>query len=321
MHEVLMPDLGGGVERVTVGRWRKEVGERVSAGEVLLEVIADKVTLEVEAPSSGVLRKIVAPEGAQVPPEQVLGYIGEPDEPVPEGPAVPPAGPSRPATAEEPPAMRRIIAERMTRSKSTIPHYYLVAEVDVTELVALRREVFRRHGVRPSFNDFILAACARALREVPQVGARWTEGGIEPLGRIDIGLAVALEEGLVVPVLRDVDALTVPELAQRSRALIEKARTKRLTPGDCAGAAMTVTSLGTFGIDFFIPIIPPGQSAILAVGQAVDRPVVHLGKVAVRRTVKLTLSCDHRVIDGAVGARFLDEVRTLLEHPDRLPLE
>ncbi len=225
------------------------------------------------------------------------------------------------ATLLEPSPMRRIIAQRMSQSKATIPHYYLVMRADVTELEATRRERFRRRGVRVSCNDFLLAACARALREMPEVSCRWTERGIESFPNIDIGLAVALDGGLVVPVLRGVDKLTVNEIARVTREFVGKARAKRLTPDDYAGGAFTVTNLGMYGIDFFIPIIKPGQSAILGAGQVAEEPVVHLGEVAVRKILKLTLSCDHRVIDGAVGARFLEEVRTGLEHPERLPLE
>jgi pyruvate dehydrogenase E2 component (dihydrolipoamide acetyltransferase) len=215
--------------------------------------------------------------------------------------------------------MRRIIAQRMSESKSTIPHYYLVVRVDVTELAQLRAQLSRRHKLRISYNDLLLAACARALREVPQVNCRWTDRGIEQIASIDIGVAVALEGGLVVPVVRDVDKLSVPEIARASQELIERARNKRLTPDEYAGGSLTVTNLGAYGVDFFIPIINPGQSAILGVGQVAEEPVVHLGEVAVRSIMKLTLSADHRVSDGVVGARFVEEVRTGLEHPDRLP--
>lgn len=435
MHELLMPKLGQTMEEATVARWLKQEGDTVTRGEVLLEITTDKATLEVESFHSGVLRKIVAPEGAVVPVHRVIAYIGDPNEPIPEVPAPPvetasekaanaaAAPTSTPAAAAveaaagharvsprarrlaqgelvplsalqgtgaggrvveadveaylkrrsslritptalklayergvdvlqvegsgrggkitkadvvagqpekvaavaatllEPSPMRRIIAQRMSQSKATIPHYYLVMRADVTELEATRRELSRRRGVRVSCNDFLLAACARALREMPEVRCRWTERGIESFPNIDIGLAVALDGGLVVPVLRGVDKLTVTEIARVTREFVNKARAKRLTPDDYAGGAFTVTNLGMYGIDFFIPIIKPGQSAILGVGQVAEEPVVHLGEVAVRKILKLTLSCDHRVIDGAVGARFLEEVRTGLEHPERLPLE
>jgi len=435
MHEVLMPKLGQTMEEATVARWLKQEGDAVARGEVLLEITTDKATLEVESFHSGVLRKIVAPEGAVVAVSRVIAYIGEADEPVPEAPApsveaasgraakAPAAAPSAPATpvleapaggpkvsprarslaqrelvpltavrgtgpggrvteadvraylerrsvlritptalklayqrgvdllgvrgsgrrgkiaktdviagapekveapagqVREPSPMRRIIAQRMSESKAAIPHYYLVTRADVTELEALRREVSRQRGVRMSYNDFLLAACAQALRKMPEVNCRWTECGIESFPNIDIGLAVALDEGLIVPVLRGVDTLTVTEIARVTRELIAKARGKRLTPDDYAGGAFTVTNLGMYGIDFFIPIINPGQSAILGAGQVAEEPVVHLGEIAVRKILKLTLSCDHRVIDGAVAARFLEEVRTGLEHPERLPLE
>jgi pyruvate dehydrogenase E2 component (dihydrolipoamide acetyltransferase) len=192
--------------------------------------------------------------------------------------------------------------------------------VDVTRLAEVRRELSRTCGERVSYNDFIIGACARALREVPQVNCRWTGKGTEPFPSIDIGLAVALDEGLVVPVVRQADALTVTSIASVTRGLIEKARTRRLTPEDYGGGSLTITNLGMYGIDFFVPIINPGQSAILGVGQVAEEPLVYLGALAVRTVTRLTLSCDHRVVDGAVGARFLEAVRTDLEQPERLPL-
>ena len=216
--------------------------------------------------------------------------------------------------------MRRILAARMAESKATIPHYYLAMRVDVTRLAEVRQELSRTCGERVSYNDFIIAACARALREVPQVNCQWTEKGVEPFPSIDIGLAVAVEEGLLVPVVRRADTLTVSAIAGVTRDLVEKARTKRLTPADYRGGSLSITNLGMYGIEFFIPIINPGQPAILGVGQVAEEPVVHLGALAVRSVTRLTLSCDHRVIDGAVGARFLEGVRADLEEPERLPL-
>jgi pyruvate dehydrogenase E2 component (dihydrolipoamide acetyltransferase) len=216
--------------------------------------------------------------------------------------------------------MRRIVAGRMTESKTTIPHYYLAMRVDVTRLAEVRQELSRTCGERVSYNDFIIAACARALREVPQVNCRWTGKGVEAFASIDIGLAVALDEGLVVPVVRRADTLTVSSIAAVTRDLVEKARTRRLTPEDYRGGSLTITNLGMYGVDFVIPIINLGQPAILGVGQVAEEPVVHLGALAVRTVTRLTIACDHRVVDGAMGARFLEQVRADLEQPERLPL-
>jgi pyruvate dehydrogenase E2 component (dihydrolipoamide acetyltransferase) len=216
--------------------------------------------------------------------------------------------------------MRRILAGRMAESKATIPHYYLAMRADVTRLAEVRQQLSRTSGERVSYNDFIIAACARALREVPQVNCRWTGKGIEALSSIDIGFAVALDDGLVVPVVRRADSLTVPSIAGVTRDLIDKARTKRLTPEDYRGGSLTITNLGMYGIDFVLPIINLGQSAILGVGQVAEEPVVHLGALAARTVTRLTVACDHRIVDGAVGARFLEQVRTDLEQPERLPL-
>jgi len=326
MHEVLVPWLGEAVGDATVIRWLKEEGDVVAAEDVLLEVAADKVVLEVEAGFAGVLRKVVAPAGTAVSAGEVIAYIGEPGEAVPRqrtrararrASASAAAAGGRPGALSP---MRRILAARMAESKATIPHYYLAMRVDVTRLAEVRQELSRTCGERVSYNDFIIAACARALREVPQVNCRWTGKGIEALPSIDIGLAVALDEGLVVPMVRRADALTVSGIAAVTRDLIEKARARRLTPEDYRGGSLTVTNLGMYGIDFVIPIINPGQPAILGVGQVAEEPLVHLGALAVRTVTRLTIACDHRVVDGAVGARFLEQVRADLEQPERLPL-
>jgi len=324
MHEVVMPKVSETDQEAVVARWCKDEGDEVSRGEVLLEITTDKVTLEIESPWSGILRRIVAPEGALVSAEQVIAYVGESDQAVPETPCLPGPIPEPEQVArgvEVPSSMRRLIAERTVASKQTIPHYYLVMKADVTDVTPLRRELYRHHEVRIGVNDFLLAACAKALVVMPEVNRRWTDDGIESFDSIDLGLAVALDGGLVLPVVRNVDKLTVPEIARLTRALVQKARSKRLFPDDCRGGALSLTNLGMYGIDFFIPIIYPGQTMILGAGQVAEEPVVHLGEVAVRRMMKLTLSCDHRVIDGAVGARFLEKICTFMEHPDRLPLD
>ena len=326
MHEVLVPWLGEAVKEATVIRWLKKEGDVVAAEDVLLEVGADKVVLEVEAGFAGVLRKVVAPAGTAVSAEEVIAYIGEPGEAIPRqraparvrrASASAAAGEGREGSLSP---MRRIVAGRMTESKTTIPHYYLAMRVDVTRLAEVRQELSRTCGERVSYNDFIIAACARALREVPQVNCRWTGKGVEAFASIDIGLAVALDEGLVVPVVRRADTLTVSSIAAVTRDLVEKARTRRLTPEDYRGGSLTITNLGMYGIDFVIPIINLGQPAILGVGQVAEEPVVHLGALAVRTVTRLTIACDHRVVDGAMGARFLEQVRADLEQPERLPL-
>ena len=213
--------------------------------------------------------------------------------------------------------MRRIVGERMTKSKQTAPHFYLSMDADMTEITR-RRNTFKEKGesLVPSINDFILSACARALRDFPSLNAAFTDHGVEIYSDINIGMAVALEEGLVVPVIRNADRLSLQELAQQSRELAEKAQKKKLFPLDYEGGTFTVSNLGMFGVDNFIAIINPPQCAILAIGQVAARVVPHGEGIAVRPMMTMSLSADHRVVDGAIAARFLQEVKKLLERPE-----
>jgi pyruvate dehydrogenase E2 component (dihydrolipoamide acetyltransferase) len=212
-------------------------------------------------------------------------------------------------------AMRRIVGERMTKSKQTAPHFYVTMDVDMTEITR-RRNGLKEKGeaVVPSINDFILSACARALKDFPSLNAAFTEQGVQIYADINIGMAVALEEGLVVPVIRNADRLSLPELAKQSRELAEKAQKKKLFPLDYEDGTFTVSNLGMFGVANFVAIINPPQCAILAVGQVVPRVVPHGEGIAVRPMMTMSLSADHRVVDGAIAAKFLQEVKMLLEN-------
>jgi pyruvate dehydrogenase E2 component (dihydrolipoamide acetyltransferase) len=213
--------------------------------------------------------------------------------------------------------MRRIIGERMTKSKQTAPHFYLSMDADMTE-VTRRRSALKEKGEElvPSINDFILSASARALKDFPSLNASVTDHGVEIYSDINIGMAVALEEGLVVPVIRNGDRLSLQELAKESRELAEKAQTKKLFPLDYEGGTFTVSNLGMFGVDNFVAIINPPQCAILAVGQVAPRVVPYGEGIAVRPMMTMSLSADHRVVDGAIAARFLQEIKRLLERPE-----
>jgi pyruvate dehydrogenase E2 component (dihydrolipoamide acetyltransferase) len=210
--------------------------------------------------------------------------------------------------------MRRIIGERMTKSKQTAPHFYLSVDVDMTE-ISRRRITSKDRGesLVPSINDFVISGCARALRNFPSLNAAFTERGIQLYSDINIGMAVALDEGLVVPVIRNADRLSLQELATLSRELAEKAQNKKLFPLDYEGGSFTVSNLGMFGIDKFVAIINPPQSAILAVGRVAPRVVAHGDGIAVRPTMTMSLSADHRVVDGVMAARYLRQVKTVLE--------
>jgi pyruvate dehydrogenase E2 component (dihydrolipoamide acetyltransferase) len=212
--------------------------------------------------------------------------------------------------------MRRIVGERMIKSKQTAPHFYLSMDADMTE-VTRRRNTLKEKGesLVPSINDFILGACAHALRDFPTLNAAFTDHGVEIYSDINIGLAVALEEGLVVPVIRNADRLSLEELAKYSRELADKAQKKKLFPLDYDRGTFTVSNLGMFGVDNFIAIINPPQCAILAVGQVAPCVVPFGEGIAVRSMMTMSLSADHRVVDGALAARFLQEVKRLLENP------
>lgn len=212
--------------------------------------------------------------------------------------------------------MRRIVGQRMTQSKQSAPHFYVNMDVDmsaVSKIRAQRKETGEK--VIPSINDFILRACAQALKNFPSMNATYTDQGIQLLSDINIGMAVALEEGLVVPVIRNTDRLTLEQLARASRELIEKAQKKKLLPLDYEGGTFTVSNLGMFGVESFVAIINPPQCAILAAGQVAPRVVPDSEGIAVRSMMTLTLSADHRIVDGAIAARFLQEVKQCLEDP------
>jgi pyruvate dehydrogenase E2 component (dihydrolipoamide acetyltransferase) len=211
--------------------------------------------------------------------------------------------------------MRRIVGERMTKSKQTAPHFYLTMDVDMTEITR-RRSALKEKGesVIPSINDYILSACARALRDFPSLNAAFTDHGVEIYSDINIGMAVALDEGLIVPVIRNADRLSLEELAKKSRELADKAQKKKLFPLDYDGGTFTVSNLGMLGVDAFVAIINPPQCAILAVGQVAARVVPYGEGIAVRPMMTLSLSADHRVVDGAIGARFLQQLKRLLEN-------
>jgi len=210
--------------------------------------------------------------------------------------------------------MRRIVGQRMVQSKLNAPHFYISMEIDMSAMGKLRRE-WRQRGaeVIPSINDFILLACARTLKQFPSVNSSYTGEEIRVNKHINVGMAVALEEGLVVPVIRDADQLTLPELAARTRDLIDRAQKKKLFPLDYEGGTFTVSNLGMLGVDSFVAIINPPQCAILATGRVAPRVMADEDMLAIKSMMTATLSADHRIIDGAIGARFLQRVKKLLE--------
>jgi pyruvate dehydrogenase E2 component (dihydrolipoamide acetyltransferase) len=215
-------------------------------------------------------------------------------------------------------AMRRTIAKRLAESTGPIPHFYLTADYDVTNLMGMRLQLNDIAGAKISVNDFIIRAAALALRHHPNVNASWGDDAITQHGGVHIGVAVATPEGLITPVIRNADQKSVPDIAQEVRALAEKAKNRKLLPAEYQGSTFTISSLGAWGIEEFTAIINPPNSAILAVGTAEARPVVVDRQVVIRDRMKITMSCDHRVIDGAIGADYLKTLRQYIEQPLRL---
>jgi len=209
--------------------------------------------------------------------------------------------------------MRRVIATRMAESKYSAPHFYVTVEVDMQAATDLRKKA---EGFKPSFNDLVIAATARALRAYPQVNSRWLGDAYEIVQDINIGVAVALEDGLIVPVLRHADTLSLQQISEGCKALAEKARKNKLLPDDYSGNTFTISNLGAFGVDQFTAIINQPDGAILAVGRIADQVVAHNGGIHIRPRMKMTLSSDHRIIDGAVAAQFMARLKAELENTD-----
>jgi pyruvate dehydrogenase E2 component (dihydrolipoamide acetyltransferase) len=214
--------------------------------------------------------------------------------------------------------MRRVVAQRMTLSKTTTPHFYLTMDVDMTDAIALRAELIASWGRKLSFNDLILRACTLAFAKVPEMNCAWADGALLYRGEVNIGLAVGLEGGLIVPVVRNCESKPLREIAETSEGLIEKARNKRLTPDDYEGGCFTISNLGMFGVDTVVPIINPGEVAILGVGRIAPRPVLVGEGIAIRQMTTLVLACDHRLVDGLIAARFFKHVKDALEAPRTL---
>ena len=212
--------------------------------------------------------------------------------------------------------IRKTIAKRLSESNGPIPTFFLTAEFDVTRAAELRKQLAEMGDeYKASFNDIIIKAVALALAEHPEVNAHWLGDKIRKFNRIHVAMAVAVEDGLITPVLFDTDRMTLWEISARARELAGKARERRLTPEEYTGSTFSVSNLGMFGIEQFTAIINPPETGILAIGGVEERPVVIDGQLEVRQRMRVTMSCDHRAIDGATGAKFLETVRRYIENP------
>jgi pyruvate dehydrogenase E2 component (dihydrolipoamide acetyltransferase) len=404
--DLVMPRLSDTMERGTVARWLKQVGDAVHAGDVVAEIETDKATMEYQSDLDGVLLKIVVGDGETAELGATIGVVGEAGEVVadavagaePAAPgaaaaAVPAAGTpaARTATAaaatgpikaspiarriaeengldlrelsgrgsgpdgrivrtdverlidragrrEElppPPSVTRhtppaaatvvdatriqtVIARRMVEAKTTVPHFYLTAEVDMARAGEIRRELnaaLAADGEKVSVNDLIVRACGLALRDNPQFHRSWIDGKLVYHPHANVGIAVALDDGLIVPVVREVDTKTLRQVALESRDLAGRARAGALKQPEIEGGTFTVSNLGMFGVTHFGAIINPPEPGILAVGATVDRAVPVDGAIVSRPVMNVTLSVDHRASSGADGARLLQSVKRYLEAP------
>ncbi len=214
--------------------------------------------------------------------------------------------------------MRKTIARRLGESKFSAPHFYLTMEIDMDNAVQARKDINETSEVRISFNDLVVKAAAVALRKHPSINSSWFGDKITYHQDINVGVAVAVPDGLLVPVVRDTDLKSLSMINQEVKELAGKAKSKKLSMEEMSGNTFTISNLGMFGIDEFTAIINPPDACIMAVGGIIEKPVVKNGEIVVGKTMKVTLSCDHRVVDGASGAAFLQTFKSMLEQPVRL---
>jgi len=317
-------------------------GERVKASPVARRIAKEKgvdlATIEGSGPGGRIVKKDVkraassAGDAARGVPRSAEGRLAPSTVggPAAAGPADGALGPdSSPETAkgqvtyEDLSKLQSTIARRMSESKATAPHFYLEAEIDMSRAVEARGRLKAAAGegeVAPSFNDMIVKACALALREHPRANGAYRDGRFELYSRVNVGVAVAAEDSLVVPTVFDADRKGLRQIAAESRALAQKVRDGQITPPELSGGTFTVSNLGMYGIDNFSAVINTPQAAILAVGAIKERAVVRDGELASAHTLHVTLACDHRILYGAPAAEFLARIRTLLEEPLSLAL-
>ena len=426
-----MPKLSPTMEEGQLARWLKKEGDKVSMGEPLAEIDTDKATMEMQALSNGVLRKILINEGESAPLGQPIAIIGEADEDIsallktasagkptqaaaapeesdesnasaveatskdqepPAGPAIAaaagktpqgsatPSGrmlispiaarmaaeagidlnslrgsgpggrivksdveaartqkpatparklpavprPAQPGTVYGPSAyrdeplseMRRTIARRLVTSLGPIPHFFLTSEIDMERAADMRRSINELYPeAKVSINDLIIKVAAVTLIQHPKVNASFQDKTVRYYEHADIGVAVATENGLITPIVRAAELKSLVEIAGEVRELADRARARKLKPEEYSGATFSISNLGMFGIEEFTAVINPPEGAILAIGAMAAKPVVKENEIVIRQTMRVTMSCDHRVIDGAVGAKFLQTFKQIMENP------
>jgi pyruvate dehydrogenase E2 component (dihydrolipoamide acetyltransferase) len=357
--EIRLPQLGQTMEEGTIVEYKVKIGDKVEKGDSIYEVETDKATLEVESPADGFVKHIIAEVGQTLLVGDPILLLGDKDEQVPQSlvdslkaetagdqaqaadgqaaSALEDTDPGEPVETPIPTTARQVklgdvipltrrqktAAQKMLQSKREIPCFHLTAKADVTELVELRTRLNSTSNVKISYNDFVMRALATGLEKYPIMTGRLEADTIKLADSINIGLAIALADGMVVPVVKDVNKKDLAQIARDSRALIERIRTNKLTPEDFQGGCITISNLGAFGAEANTAIVVPGQGSILGVGQITDKcgpgdiksARAEAANVAVLKSMNLTLSVDHRLTNGAYAAQFLDFTRRLLEDP------
>src|SRR5438552_2765941 len=341
MPEIQMPKLSDTMTEGTLVAWKKKKGDKVSAGDVIAEIETDKATMEWESPEDGTLTEIYVEEGGKVDVGQRIAFIGEEGEAAPKEDKKAPEKKEKKepveagvSTAPKQPAplplqggsrihlsgMRKGIAERLVQSKAPVPHFYLNIDIDAGPLMEARAEL-KSGGEdadtsKITVNDFVLKAAVMAAVKVPRVNASFDNDAIVQYADVDLGIAVAIEDGLLTPVIRAAQDKSLREISELAKDLANRARNKRMKPEEFQGGSFTVSNLGGMGIDSFSAIINPPQGFILAVGKINKMPVIdNCDQVVVGHRMSIWMSCDHRVSDGALGAVYLKELRHLLENP------
>ncbi len=316
-----MPQLDEEMEEGMVVRWLKAAGDPITRGEVVVEIETEKAIVDLESPVNGTLQSIHIPAGRAASVGATLGVIeatgADADDPS-DG-----AAPSTPEDDEHSVAlspMRRLIAARTSRSMREAPHFYVTTEIDMTRATEFRRELNKKlpQGVRVSVNDLIIKACALTIEKHPAFNSHFQDNQLVSSPHVNIGIAVALDEGLIIPVIPDCQNRDLVNISNASRDLIQRAHGGVLTPQEYGGGTFAISNMGMYDVDMFTAIIYPPNAAVLAIGSVKEKPVVKNHEITIARMMKATLSVDHRVVDGAGGARFLHDMKRLLEHPNSL---
>ncbi|MDC6366525.1 MULTISPECIES: pyruvate dehydrogenase complex dihydrolipoamide acetyltransferase [Flavobacteriaceae] len=292
-------------------------GQRVFASPLAKKIASEKGINLADVKGSGDHGRIVKRDVENYQPSQVAAPATKKSDVTTSAPIAPIALPVGEESMEEVKnsSMRKAITKHLSASKFTAPHFYLTIEVDMDNAKASRSQINNLPDTKVSFNDMVLKACAMALKKHPQVNTSWTDDATIYKHHIHMGVAVAVDEGLVVPVIKFADQLGLTQIGAAVKDLAGRARTKKIKPDEMEGSTFTVSNLGMFGILEFTSIINKPNSAILSVGAIVEKPVVKNGEIVVGSTMKVTLACDHRTVDGAVGAQFLQTLRAYLENP------